>query len=153
MVSPRSQSVYMVRSLRILFLATFVLVASQAAFSKTPEKIAKAKKIFELQSEINGYRASAKMVNSMAKFAEKDPSKKLLKDSAVAAQIKSDIEEAYINEMITSLTDKELDYLISLYSSQMFRKYINLERSFWNNKSNQIVNEKLSLYQKSPLKK
>ena len=88
------------------------------------------------------------MVTSYLKFTEKDAKTKVLRTPADIQQLQREIDESYITEMTQKLSEKEMDYLISLYSSSMYQKYISLERDFWNKRALQIMNEKISLYQK-----
>lgn len=132
---------------------TLVLSPAHFAHSQTSNKSAKVRRILELQSKINGFHNSEKMVTSQMKFAEKNPKTNVLKDPSVLKQIVLEIDESYINEMSQKLSDKEIDYLISLYSSPLYQKYINLEKDFWNKKAPQLMNEKISSYQKKAPKK
>lgn len=135
--------------LRFFIVAVLTFIISGNAFSNTNDKESKVKKMLDLQSNINGYRSATYLVDSISNFSKKDPKKKILNDPAVIAKLKSDIENAYIAEISKNLTDAELDYLILLQTSPMYKKYILLEKGFWSVKANQILNEKISLYQKN----
>lgn len=78
-------------------------------------------------------------------FAAKDPKTKILKDPAVSNRLINEIDEAYIDEVTKKLSEKEIDYLLLLYVSPMYQKYINLEKEFWNQKAPNIEFQKSSL--------
>lgn len=153
MVSCASQNIYMRRGFHFFFTAALILCFTEPSLSKQPDNTLKAKKILDLQAEVNGFKSSEQMVNAIRNFNKNDPRKNILNDPNVTNIIKNEIDESYIKEMSRNLSPHELDYLISLYSSPMYQKYIKLEREFWNNKAHKILNDKLSAYQKKAQKK